>query len=495
MSKKNRAPLRVMELFAGVGGFRLGLEACSTAATQAYEVVWSNQWEPSTRSQHASDIYAARFGARSHSNEDLFKVVEDDTRFAQVIDAAPEMLVGGFPCQDYSVAASSNRAEGLEGKKGVLWWAIHTALAKLSAAGKPVQYLLLENVDRLIKSPSKATGHKGGDFSVILASLSQLGYAVEWRVVNAADHGFAQRRKRTFMVAYHQTTGLHAAAATNVATNGQAAWLTAQGVLGRAFPADLPTSGTAAVREFALGANAVEAQSAYRPTGKGHSMFENAGLMLDGVVHTARTTVTPTTDYTRYTGCRGALTLADVVNGTKDVPPAYYIADDDLARWSYLKGAKSGERVAANGFTYKYAEGAIPFPDPLDRPSRTLITGEGGTAPSRTKHVVRTTDGRLRRLVPEELEALNGFPRGFTQLAGVSDAKRAFVMGNAMVVGVVTAIGRALGHLMAQHDGPPYGQPSGASDVVDALNGAPPASACVSAYAAICEHLTAEVTR
>jgi DNA (cytosine-5)-methyltransferase 1 len=224
-------------------------------------------------------------------------------------------------------------------------------------------------------------------------------------------------------------------------------------------------------------------------------MFENAGLMLGGVVNTARTTVAPTTDYTRYTGCRGPLTLADVVNGTKDVPQAYYIADDDLARWSYLKGAKSGERVAANGFAYKYAEGAIPFPDPLDRPSRTLITGEGGTAPSRTKHVVRTTDGRLRRLVPEELEALNGFPRGFTQLNGVSDTKRAFVMGNALVVGVVAAIGRALGQLMAQHDGPPHSKPSGASDVVDASNGAPPTSGGVLAYAAMREHPMAEVAQ
>ncbi len=83
------------------------------------------------------------------------------------------------------------------------------------------------------------------------------------------------------------------------------------------------------------------------------------------------------------------------------------------------------------------------FPDVLNKPSRTIITSEGGTAASRTKHVVHDAQGRLRRLVPEELEALTGFPRGFTDGCGLTDARRAFLMGNALVTGIVKVIGAA----------------------------------------------------
>ena len=69
-----------------------------------------------------------------------------------------------------------------------------------------------------------------------------------------------------------------------------------------------------------------------------------------------------------------------------------------------------GSRVAKNGHRYAYNEGAIAFPDPLDRPSRTVLTGEGGATPSRFKHIIATPDGRFRRLTPVELERLNGFP-------------------------------------------------------------------------------------
>ena len=83
------------------------------------------------------------------------------------------------------------------------------------------------------------------------------------------------------------------------------------------------------------------------------------------------------------------------------------------------------------------------FPDDLDNASRTIITSEGGKSPSRFRHVVKTTDG-LRRLTPLELERLNMFPDNHTKFEGVSNSKRGFLMGNALVVGVVEKIGRTL---------------------------------------------------
>lgn len=163
--------LDVIELFAGVGGFRLGLEK-----TGQYAIVWSNQWEPATETQHASQVYEARFGTENHSNEDISEVPT-----CEIPDA--DLLVGGFPCQDYSVATTLQNSKGLIGKKGVLWWSIHRILSEKK---HPPPYLFLENVDRLLKSPSS---QRGRDFAIMLKSLGELGYAVEWRVINAADYG------------------------------------------------------------------------------------------------------------------------------------------------------------------------------------------------------------------------------------------------------------------------------------------------------------------
>ena len=169
--------LKVIELFAGVGGFRLGLEANNTESNQRFKIVWSNQWEPSTKLQHASDVYKLRWPHdKNHSCEDIAKVIQDD------FESIPnhDLLVGGFPCQDYSVARTLSHSEGLRGKKGVLWWSIHAILKK---KGKEApRFLMLENVDRLLKSPTR---QRGRDFAIMIASLSDLGYAVEWRVINA----------------------------------------------------------------------------------------------------------------------------------------------------------------------------------------------------------------------------------------------------------------------------------------------------------------------
>ena len=169
-----------------VGGFRRGLEQANSSL---FDVVWGNQWEPSRKAQDAFDCYARNFQSGIHCNEDIASVTNDTFQ-----ELAPDLVVGGFPCQDYSVARTLSGEQGIRGKKGVLFWEIKRVLE--SAHPK---YVLLENVDRLLKSPSS---QRGRDFAVMLATFRDLGYSVEWRVINAAEYGFAQRRRRVFIFAY-----------------------------------------------------------------------------------------------------------------------------------------------------------------------------------------------------------------------------------------------------------------------------------------------------
>jgi DNA (cytosine-5)-methyltransferase 1 len=441
----NSRPLRVFEFFSGVGGVRFGLEQANRqlialGLPPAFEVVWANQFEPGCKHQHAARIYEAQWG-HAPVNEDICEVLKSEVALAAMHALEPDILVAGFPCQDYSVARPTSQSEGLVGKKGVLYWEIYRLLEFCIAAGKPIQKVLLENVSRLIISPSACPGR---DFAIILSSLQKLGYAVAWQVVNSGDFGFAQRRRRIFIVAVHESSPEWQAWQRALAAPD--AWLINESPLARG----LPVRSEGKLKTFSLGADVLDTQSSYLPIKHGKegkelkSLFENAGLCMGGQVWTMSTGAQKFSDYSRFVGQVAPLTLGDVVGKTQDVPEEFFLEDSSLERWEFLKGAKAIPRVSATGFAYPYKEGPMAFPDRLDKPSRTVITSEGGSGASRTRHAVMHTDGRLRRLIPEELEELNGFPRGFTELAGVSDIKRAFVMGNALVTGVVACIGMAL---------------------------------------------------
>lgn len=414
--------IKVVELFAGVGGFRLGLEGWNNKSATSnyskklnsnYKVVWSNQWEPSTKVQHASSVYESRWGMDNHSNEDIasvdVKVIPDH-----------DLLVGGFPCQDYSVATTLKNSKGLIGKKGVLWWSIHKILSEKK--NKP-KFLFLENVDRLLISPS---GQRGRDFAIILQSLNQLDYIVEWRVINAAEYGLPQRRRRVFILAYHKSSDLY----KQIVNTGASEWILENGTIADSFPIEIENEKT--FKSFELIGDIVEISNNFNKDVQNQS-FENTGIMINGKV----TTIKTKPDY------NGPYTILEDIVLKDEVENDYYINGTDLEKWKYLKGAKSHTKVNAQGFEYKYSEGGMSFPDPLDKPSRTIITGEGGKSPSRFKHVIETEKG-YRRLTPIELERLNMFPDNHTQLNGITDTKRAFFMGNALVVGVIEKIGKSL---------------------------------------------------
>lgn len=419
-TRSSQQSIRVAELFAGVGGFRLGLDGY-TDKSQGWELpaagpfhtVWANQWEPgSERKQFAARCYTTRFGADTLVNEDIHEVLAKFERHELSIPDV-DMVVGGFPCQDYSVAKPLSAAAGIEGKKGILWWDIYKFLQL-----KAPKLVLLENVDRLLKSPSP---QRGRDFAIILSCFALLGYSVEWMVVNSGEYGFNQRRKRVYIYAQKDAHWYLETRLTD-------------GVITRAFPI-APKGETS---QFSVLLDPYEVSKNFnlgaRPTAK--SPFRSRGVMQEGQLLTC--------DFTSaYTGPLGA--LGSVLVPESEVPDSYYIPQDQVARWEYFKGGKREKRIAANGHEYFYAEGQMAFPDALDAPSRTILTSEGGATPNRTKHIIATPDGsgRYRRLVPDELDQLQGFPKGWTN-TGMTDGQRSFCMGNALVVGIPHRIGRAI---------------------------------------------------
>ena len=409
MPKRNDNKIKVVELFAGVGGFRIGLEG----ASDAYETIWNNQWEPSTVHQDASLVYRARFGSKGHSNQDINIVPTKDI-------PDHDLLVGGFPCQDYSVASTLSRSGGIEGKKGVLWWQIYRILDE-KGDNRP-NYIFFENVDRLLGSPAK---QRGRDFAIILASLSDLGYTVEWRVINAAEYGMPQRRRRTYIVGYRDGS------VVDGKIEELDKWVLYDGVMAKAFPFE-GKEGTVSV--FNIEGTIREVSDGFN---KGHkdSPFGDAGIMRSRYVYSIDTTPV-------YEGT--TMTLGGNLVDEELVPEEFFIPENEVAKWEYEKGAKKIERTSKEGYKYIFSEGGMAFPDYLDRPSRTIITGEGGSAASRFKHVVLTPSGRYRRLIPIELERLNMFPDNHTLHPDVSDGRRAFLMGNALVCGVVQNIGKSL---------------------------------------------------
>lgn len=400
----------ICELFAGVGGFRLGFDRLESG----WKTTWFSQWEPGARTQWAHECYVQHFGdspdmlGEYHTGEDISEMKKEN-----IPDHT--LLVGGFPCQDYSVAHTLASSEGIEGKKGVLWWQIRdTIIAK-----KP-PFCIFENVDRLLKSPAK---QRGRDFGVILACLNELGYSVEWRIVNAADYGAAQRRRRTFIFAYRNDTqyGIRQSAlsAEEVLLN--------KGFMTQAFP----ISDMSEISETVMKNDIVAVSDSFKFD------FKNCGYMSSGHIYT--TSVSEIKE--------NPILLGEIL--VKDADEKYFITDDErMKKWVYLKGAKKIPRKSKDGHEYVFSEGPIAFPDPWNRPSRTMLTSESTL--NRSTHVVCDPEkGSMRILTPIETERLQGFEDNWTN-TGMPDRMRYFCMGNALVVPMITRMGQILDCIVAK---------------------------------------------
>lgn len=401
----------VIELFAGVGGFRVGLNNVkldlngNTIEENNFKFVWANQWEPSTKTQDAFNCYTKRFGVNvNHTNVDITTVDK-----SSIPDHS--LLVGGFPCQDYSVARSLSNEKGIEGKKGVLWWQISDILNV-----KKTPFLLLENVDRLIKSPSK---QRGRDFGIMLKCLDDLGYAVEWRVINAADYGHPQKRRRVYIFGYHKSTNYY----KKMKNLSASSIFNSEGLFAKKFPVILD--------ELNVSISDIS-KNKYRDLiefSNNYSFkFENAGYMINGSVYSKK--ISPI--FVEPKILRSIIQLNDI--------PQYCYLNGSQEKFKYLKGHKSIPREK-NGIKYNYSEGSMSFPDSLDLPGRTMLTSEGTV--NRSTHVIKDINTeQLRLITPIEAERLNQFPDNWTN-TGMSYKRRYFMMGNALVCGIIQKIGTA----------------------------------------------------
>ncbi|MBR3140976.1 MAG: DNA (cytosine-5-)-methyltransferase [Methanobrevibacter sp.] len=411
----------VVELFAGVGGFRCGLnhvkeidEDGKAVEDNTWDFIWANQWEPSTKSQAAYDCYVERFGFKSPKKDDI------DNRDIALVNHKEDipnhtLLVGGFPCQDYSVARSLSNEKGIEGKKGVLWWEI----VKVLDAKEP-PFVLLENVDRLLRSPSD---QRGRDFGVMLKSFLMRGYAVEWRVINAAEYGFPQRRRRVFIFAYHKKTNYYKKMRKYLAKE----IIFDEGLFANAFP--IKKEYLDELTENIFSNDIVDISNNF------HFHFFNAGRMFLGDIRTYK--VKP-----NYV-CKEK-TLGELLE--KDFDEKYIIPKEKIGKWEDAKGSKKIDRVKPNGEPYKFSEGSIAFPDKLDRSARTMLTSEGTT--NRSSHIigVDVENDIYRILTPVETERIQMFPDNWTNIESkaMTERRRYFMMGNALVVGVVERLGHYL---------------------------------------------------
>ena len=399
-----------IELFAGVGGFRVGLnhiekfdENGKAIENGNFKFLWANQWEPSTKVQHAFNCYNHRFGCSSseNSNQDISlvdkKTIPNHT-----------LLTGGFPCQDYSVAHSLSKEKGIEGKKGVLWWQIRDILIT-----KKTPFVFLENVDRLIKSPAK---QRGRDFGIMLRCLTDLGYAVEWRVINAAEYGLPQRRRRTYIFAYRKNTNFY----KQISKLDPKKVLFKEGIFAKSFPIN---SDNCSIKSK----NLMEYPDVVDVSNNFSFLFENTGFMIDGIVYTSKTLAI----------LESPILLKDIVDGNVD--EHFYLNDEKVDKYKYLRSSKKIPRIDKNGHKYTYSEGSMSEYDCLNLPGRTMLTSEGSV--NRSTHIIKDPiTNKLRNLTPIECERLNQFPDNWTNYE-MPEKRRYFMMGNALVCGIIKRLG------------------------------------------------------
>ncbi len=388
----------VCELFAGVGGFRLGLEKASSN----WKTVWFSQWEPNKTNQWAHKCYVSHWG-----DIDEYTGIDISTVPKKKIPSH-NLLVGGFPCQDYSVARPLPGSNGIDGKKGVLWWQIRDILET-----KKSPFVLLENVDRLLKSPAS---QRGRDFGVMLACFNDLNYSVEWRVINAAEYGTAQRRRRIFIFAYKSTTKY----SKNIKATPEKL-LTKTGFFAKSFPVE---------KDVKIDETTLQYKNIHDISTSFSFDFKNSGYMKKGKVYTAKTIPI----------LEDAILLQDILE--KKVDKKYYLSKEAKDRFEFLKGSKRISRTSKDGHKYTFSEGSIAFPDPTDLPARTMLTSESSL--NRSTHVIKDLKTKkLRYLTPVEAERIQGFDDNWTN-TGMPEKARYFIMGNALVVPLVTRMAKKL---------------------------------------------------
>ena len=434
--------LKVFSMFDGVGGFIVGLdEANKKLNKNFFQVTDTNQFEPSRKAQDAFEVGVYNYPKINHSNEDIMQVSSE--YFDEMKANGVNMIVGGFPCQDYSVARSKKHEMGIEGKKGVLFWEIIRAVNHIKS-----EYLILENVDRLLKSPSK---QRGRDFAIMLGAFNQLGYTVEWRVINAADYGAPQRRRRVFFFIYKNDSAFAKKhGIKDLSPESFESYIYKKGLFATQFPVENSANKNRVYTEKLSELDAHSEEYIVDISNNFTGKVWNTGLMKDGIYYTIDTTPV----------FEKAMTLGEVVQKAKEYYVEkhgeeayqeyiqnYVIQDEDkIKKFQYLRGPKKIERTTEDGYTYIFSEGGMSETDDLSLPGRTMLTSEGSV--NRSTHFLKEGN-QFRLLTPNEAELLQCFPCDWTKnkklsdgtVSEVNDRMRYFFMGNALVTSIVERIG------------------------------------------------------
>ena len=451
-------------------------------------VIWANQWEPSSKKQHAVEVYAHRWGMEPTADDpDIFEGEDGDLLVSKNIEKVltkdiPEhdVLCGGFPCQDYSVARTISGEMGIEGEKGKLWNSIKRVLSESSPRPSVV---FLENVPRILNSPAR---HRGLNFTVILGDLIEMGYVVEWRVINAADYGFPQKEEGVYLAAKGEIAtpadnsgkeellnGTRSGSARARGRWARKRWC--QPDVDRWVEGAVPQSLIEVTIE-----NDGKNVSPYKNTGLGfmddsgnpvaitfrtRARFDGALSSLGEIIeadHDEEYQITDHEAIRKYTYVKGEQKEWRIRKADSEAARGIMCSHGqnlwehyqtltrsyDSSKWADSRADSGYVRGVEMGIVYQYSAGAMAFPDPLERPSRTIVTSEVGKSVSRMRHVIEYEEGSYRRLMPIELELLNMFPPGWTGMDGISDSRRGFLMGNALVVGIVEGIAGPLERIL-----------------------------------------------
>ena len=409
--------LSVVELFAGVGGFRVGLNDINSFDNKTgkaienrnWDFVWANQFEPAYKAQDAFDCYVKRFGNDGVSNLDINMVDKKEI-------PDHNLLVGGFPCQDYSVARSLSNEQGIEGKKGVLFWQIRDTLIE-----KNTPFVLLENVDRLLKSPAS---RRGRDFAIMLKTLDDLGYNLIWRVINAANYNMPQKRRRVFVFAFKKDTKY----SKSLEKQGLSHVIKTK-FINELFPIDIAEKNNKVI-DLRNYSDIAEVSDNYK-----EGKFFETGAMINQEILTSE--INPIEEEI-YPLSR-ILLEANYYNSA-DLSE-YIVEDEKLKKWEYLKGSKKIKRINKQGHEYYYSEGAMSFPEDINSPARTMLTSEGTV--NRSSHIIFDENiGKYRIITEIEAELIQMFPPNWTNT--MPKRRRYFMMGNALVTGIINRMEKDL---------------------------------------------------
>ena len=349
------------------------------------------------KTQYSFKCYVTRFGIKNNINEDINKVDK-----SQIPNHS--LLVGGFPCQDYSVPRSLNGERGIEGKKGVLFWEIKEVLEK-----KKTPFVLLENVDRLLKSPSNK---RGRDFAIMLKTFDDLGYFVQWRVINAGDYSMPQKRRRVFIFAFKKNLKY-----------SKKFLLNEENIFNNEFPIEKEEKKEINLNNYE---DVLDISENYN-----NGKFFETGIMINGkIYHNNLKSIKE-----NLFSLNKVLEISTKFN--KINLEEYFIKDEKLEKWKYLKSGKKIERESKQGHKYIYSEGNMAFPENVEEPARTMLTSEGTL--NRSSHIIYDNEHKQYRTLTEiECELIQMFPPNWTNI--MPKRNRYFMMGNALVTGIISRI-------------------------------------------------------